>query len=78
MTTYLRQKESERAGGGVEREYSLLFSRAPRSYTQHLAVNERMAEEDDDDDDDCVVVVVVLVLVLVAAVWLANCGKALP
>lgn len=38
------------------------------SYIQHLAVNERMAEEDnDDDDDDCVVIV----LVLVPAVWLA-------
>lgn len=63
-----------------ECEDSLLSCRAPRSYTQHVAVNEGMAEEDDDDDDDCVVVVVVLVLVLVlvAAVWLANCGKAVP
>lgn len=64
MTTYLRQKESERAGSGVESEDSLLFCRAPRSYTQHVAVNERIAEEDDDDDDDdCVVIVLVLVLV---------------
>lgn len=71
MTTYLRQKESERAGGGVEREYSLLFSRAPGSYTQHVAVNERITEEgDDDDDDDCVVIVLVLVLV---CRWLSGC-----
>lgn len=42
------------------------------SYTQHLAVNERIAEEDDDDDDDCVVAVLVLVLVLVAAGWSAD------
>lgn len=40
------------------------------SYIQHLAVNERIAEEDDDDDDDCVVIV--LVLVPVPAGWLAD------
>lgn len=40
------------------------------SYTQHLAVNERIAEDDDNYDDDCVVIV--LVLVLVPAGWLAD------
>lgn len=61
MTPTYGQKESERAAGEVECEDSLLFCRAPRSYTQHLAVNERIAEDDDDDDDDCVVVVLVFV-----------------
>lgn len=70
MTPTYGQKESERAAGEVECEDSLLFCRAPRSYTQHVAVNERIAEEeDDDDDDDCVVIVLVLVLV---CRWLAS------
>lgn len=70
MTPTYGQKESERAAGEVECEDTLsLLSRRLKvptsffSYTQHLAVNERMAEDDDDDDDDCVVVVLVLVLV---------------
>lgn len=43
------------------------------SYTQHLAVNERIAEDDDDDDDDCVAVVLGLVLVLVLVCrWLSG------
>lgn len=63
MTPTYGRKESERAASEVECEDSLLFCRAPRSYTQHVAVNERIAEDDDDDDDDCVVIVLVLVLV---------------